>query len=143
MAMGHLLYISDAVQPITEADLESIRISSLRNNMLIDVTGVLFYSSGHFVQLLEGDRDRIHKLYHTIEEDARHCEPRVLVDCMATKRIFSEWSMGLLNLDTYSVEDRAKLDELVALASQGDVNRDETPVEMEILSRFCMLLPVA
>ncbi|MEO0475634.1 MAG: BLUF domain-containing protein, partial [Planctomycetota bacterium] len=54
-ALGHLLYISEAVRAFTRAELNAIRETSARNNAKRGVSGVLFYSRGHFVQLLEGD----------------------------------------------------------------------------------------
>lgn len=143
MALGHLLYISDAVQPISRDDLEAIRDVSMRNNAQLGITGVLFYSAGHFVQLLEGEPSVVRKLFEKIENDDRHCEVRLLVERPAEGRVFSDWSMGLLNLDQYTSAERRDLDELVTLASSEGPQGDQTPVELEILSRFCMLLPAA
>lgn len=141
MALGHLLYISDAVQWISRADLESIREVSVRYNAEHDVTGVLFYSAGHFVQLLEGDPEEVRKLFRMIQRDARHRYLRLLVERPTDHRIFRDWNMGMLNLDQYSDAERRDLSELVRLAGQGETTADGTPVELEILSRFCMLLP--
>lgn len=143
MALGHLLYISDAVQPITHRDLEAIRMVSARSNAQLQITGVLFYSAGHFVQLLEGEPAMIRALFAKIKGDPRHCEVKLLVERLANRRVFPDWSMGLLDLDEFSAAERRDLDELVRLASHGEVGDDGTPVELEILSRFCMLLPAA
>lgn len=142
-ALGHLLYISDAVQPMTHEKLNAIRDVSIRFNTAHGVTGVLFYSAGHFVQLLEGDMGVIHKLFERIASDARHRNVRLLVLRPAKRRIFNDWAMGLLDLSEHSEAHRRDLEELVKLASHADHDTFGTPVEMEILSRFCMLLPAA
>ena len=143
MVLGHLIYISDARQPMTRAELEAIRDTSMRNNIHMDITGVLFYSAGHFVQLLEGDTGAIHWLFEKIASDHRHENVRLLVIRPAEKRIFEQWEMGLLDLDHQSKACQRDLVELVRLAESANNQDLGTPVEMEILNRFCMLLPVA
>lgn len=143
MVLGHLLYISDAVLPMDAEKLEAIREVSARNNAEHEITGVLFYSAGHFVQLLEGDTDEIHRLFEKIASDTRHQNVRLLVLRPAERRDFADWNMGLLDLDQHNADRRRDLDELVRLAGEGDKNCFGTPVELEILSRFCMLLPAA
>ena len=141
MTLGHLLYLSDATQAFGREELESIRSVSARNNAELGVTGVLFYSAGHFVQLLEGDMAVIHKLFETIASDCRHKNVKLLILRPTEKRIFSDWGMGLLDLDGYGEAEQRDLQELIMLASQGDENMYGTPSEMAILSRFCMMLP--
>lgn len=141
VSLGHLLYVSDAVRPMSHHDLEAIRDVSISYNAEHGITGVLFYSKGHFVQLLEGDPAELRTLYERIERDARHHHVRLLVERPADHRVFADWEMGLLDLQQYTENERRLLDELVALAGGGDTATDRTPIELEILSRFCMLLP--
>lgn len=143
MVLSHLLYISDATQPITSEDLEAIRNVSVQNNAKLAITGVLFYSAGHFVQLLEGDAGDINDLFEKIASDRRHHNVRLLTLRPAEQRIFEDWNMGLLDLSGGSSEKCKDLDELVRLARLGDDQVFGTPIELEILSRFCMLLPAA
>lgn len=143
MVLSHLLYISDAVGQMSGEELESIREVSARNNAEQGITGVLFYSAGHFVQLLEGDAEKIHKLFEKIAQDRRHERVRLLVLRPAEKRVFKDWNMGLLDLNVFDPAHHRDLEELVKLAEDSDDSTFGTPVEMEILSRFCMLLPAA
>jgi len=141
MVLSHLLYISDATHPMSRAQLEAIRETSVRNNIHLDITGVLFYSAGHFVQLLEGDMSTIHRMFEKIAADARHENVKLLVLRPAEKRVFEQWEMGLLDMDQQSKARQRDLVELVRLAEAADSTSFGTPVEMEILSKFCMLLP--
>jgi len=143
MVLGHLLYISDASWQMSLNELEELRDASAKKNARLNITGVLFYSAGHFVQLLEGDTAEIHRLFEQIADDPRHRNVRLLVLRPAEMRIFNDWGMGLLDLDLYDAARREDLDELVRLAGMGDDKTFGTPVELEILSRFCMLLPSA
>lgn len=143
MVLGHLLYISDACHSMTRSQLEEIRDVSIRRNARAGITGVLFYSAGHFVQLLEGDMGKIHELFEKIAADTRHENVRLLTLRPADRRIFAQWQMGLLDMDHQSRSYQRDLVELVRLAEEADDSVLGTPVEMEILSKFCMLLPAA
>lgn len=141
MVLGHLLYISEAVEPMTPPQLEAIRTTSTKHNAEHDITGVLFYSSGRFVQLLKGDTEAIHTLFEKIATDPRHHHIDLLVLRPVNQRLFPDWSMGLLDLGMHGRRERADLQELIRLAREADDNTFGSPIEMEILSRFCMLLP--
>ncbi len=143
MVLGHLLYISDACHAMSRAELEEIRSVSVRHNARLGITGVLFYSAGHFVQLLEGDMEQIHTLFEKIADDARHENVKLLTLRPSDRRVFAQWEMGLLDLDEQSKVYQRDLVELVRLAESADDSTFGTPVEMEILSKFCMLLPAA
>jgi len=141
MALGHLLYISDAIETITDENLEAIRKVSTEHNAEHGITGILFYSAGHFVQLLEGDPGKIRRLFDKIVLDRRHTAVKLLIERPAEERIFPDWSMGVLDLRNYSDKERLDLDDLVHLSGYQVHKDDGTPIELEILSRFCMLLP--
>lgn len=141
MVLGHLLYISEAAEPMTASQLEAIRTTSVRYNAEHDITGVLFYSAGHFVQLLEGDTEAIHTLFEKIATDPRHHHIDLLVLRPVNQRLFADWNMGLLDLGVHGPREREDLQELVRLAREADDSTFNSPIEMEILSRFCMLLP--
>ena len=143
MVLGHLLYISDATHPMSRDELEAIKDTSARNNSRRGITGVLFYSAGHFVQLLEGDMGTIHRLFEMISSDTRHEHVKLLVLRPAEARVFEQWDMGLLDLDDQTEAYQRDLVELVRLAEQADSQAFGTPIELEIFSRFCMLLPTA
>ena len=113
----------------------------MRNNARLGITGVLFYSAGHFVQLLEGDMQTIHTMFEKIAADTRHENVNLLTLRPSERRVFAQWEMGLLDLDEHSKAHQRDLVELVRLAESADDSVFGTPIEMEILSKFCMLLP--
>ncbi|MEO0477617.1 MAG: BLUF domain-containing protein, partial [Planctomycetota bacterium] len=91
--------------------------------------------------LLEQPIDYAHIAFEEVASDPRHQHVKLLVLRPAEQRIFSDWGMGLLDLDGYGEAEHRDLKELIKLAHEGDNNLYGTPVEMAILSRFCMLLP--
>src|SRR5450631_2148604 len=63
-------------------------------NLDLDVTGVLLYSDGHFMQCLEGPADRLASVYDRIKSDSLHFGIIDLVREPIQERAFSEWSMA-------------------------------------------------
>jgi hypothetical protein len=85
--------------------------SSIRNNREENLTGMLVSFQGVFLQTLEGDADRVRRVYGRILNDGRHCEPAVISAGPAEKRLFAEWNMCARDL---SPSDKAIIDVLDA-----------------------------
>ncbi|MBX0290245.1 BLUF domain-containing protein [Hymenobacter sp. HSC-4F20] len=90
----HLLYCSQARPGLTHADVEDILKESQLYNVKAGITGLLCYSEGGFVQLLEGAQEAVHTLYAKIKRDARHHGVTTLRDAAGTERWFAQWSMA-------------------------------------------------
>ncbi len=132
-----LLYASRATDEVTQDELLSILKKSRINNLAVGVTGVLCYSGGVFLQVLEGGRESVSALYNKIAGDSRHKQVVLLAYEEIGERSFVGWSMGQVNLsrlnpsllmkysekavlDPYSVSGKASMalfTELVATAS--------------------------
>ena len=52
-----LVYASRAAQPFTDAELVELLTRSRQKNDRLDVTGMLLYHDGSFIQALEGNRE--------------------------------------------------------------------------------------
>jgi len=90
----YLVYMSAAVDLPTEAELERILLASRRNNLGLEITGMLLYGEGTFIQLLEGDKQRVLDLYARLGEDGRHRRLMMMLQGTETTRHFPDWSMG-------------------------------------------------
>jgi hypothetical protein len=64
----------------------------LRNHEA-NVTGVLVYHDGNFLQALEGDETAIRAIFSRIEKDPRHGDVRVLHSngSLGKRRLFGDW----------------------------------------------------
>lgn len=102
--MNHIVYMSRAVRPLSDQDLQSLLDQCRHDNSLHNVTGVLFYSHGNIAQLIEGDPAVIEPLYEKIARDGRHSNVRQLVNKRITSRSFADWSMAFhpLEADAFS-----------------------------------------
>ena len=93
-----LMYASRAVSPQAEGELALILQQSKKNNPGVGVTGVLCFSAGIFLQVLEGGRNAVSALYNKIAADPRHKDVVLLRYEEIDERSFGSWSMGQANL---------------------------------------------
>jgi hypothetical protein len=119
-----VVYVSSASSAFSTEDLTQLLEKARRANGAADVTGMLIYCKGKFLQALEGPPAAVRDTFARIERDQRH---RDIVQLQRgdASRLFSNWAMGFSNLDRQAalpgfvqVNDRLnlrKLDELAAL----------------------------
>jgi hypothetical protein len=90
-------YSSKATAPMTEAGLEDILAAAHRNNDADGVTGVLLYTEGYFLQILEGERQAVERTLVRIAGDPRHEALRSFGATEVPEREFEKWRMAFLN----------------------------------------------
>lgn len=93
-----LLYASRALPTIDQTALQAILRQSKAHNPAQGVTGVLCFSEGIFLQVLEGGRSAVNRLYQRIVRDPRHTDVELLCFEEIAERRFAGWSMGQVNL---------------------------------------------
>lgn len=89
-----LIYHSQAKPHITEDDHADILSVARSFNQENDITGCLLYHKGQFLQLLEGDFEKLNHLYGKIRKDKRHENVITLHMKEIDERIFDDWSMA-------------------------------------------------
>jgi hypothetical protein len=93
-----LLYASRAVPAVDQEELLAIVRKSKANNLKLGITGVLCFSQGIFLQVLEGGRAPVNRLYNRIVGDNRHTDVELLCYEEIGERRFAGWSMGQVNM---------------------------------------------
>ena len=93
-----LLYASRSAQPVSAKLMDSILAQSRRHNPELGVTGILCQSGDIFMQVLEGGRTAVNRLYAQIVRDDRHKDVVVLHYEEVSERRFAGWTMGQVNL---------------------------------------------
>ena len=93
-----LMYASRAAKPVDQEELSTILRQSKARNLSSGITGVLCWSGGHFIQVLEGGRTAVNALYNRIVADPRHADVTLLTYEEIPERRFAGWSMGQVNL---------------------------------------------
>ena len=93
-----LLYASRAQDGAGVGQMQSILQSSRNKNPEEGITGILCYSGGIYMQVLEGGRTGVNRLYNTISKDSRHHDVVILHYQEVSERLFSSWTMGQVDL---------------------------------------------
>jgi hypothetical protein len=91
-SVHQVFYHSRATGRPTQAELDSLLAASQRHNAAQDITGLLLYSQGRYVQVLEGPQAAVEGLYAAIQRDARHAQVETVSRGPGPRR-FAEWSM--------------------------------------------------
>ena len=95
-----LIYASRSTRPITDQVVEDVLAKSRESNPNAGITGVLCVCDGNvFMQLLEGGRDEVNRLYSRVIHDTRHTDVTLLEYSEITERRFTNWRMGRVDLD--------------------------------------------
>lgn len=116
-----LIYISHAVGRIDRYGLERILQTARGFNAGRDVTGLLLFHEGSFLQILEGKKDDVDQVMARIKEDPRHAGIIVLQDKTVTARAFPDWSMGYcLYEDLLAPQQQGFLELKAFAATRGD-----------------------
>lgn len=93
-----LLYVSRAVGPQTTTVTASILAAAQKRNAADGIGGVLCQGQGMYLQVLEGERPAINRLYARIVTDPRHEDVQMLLFDEIAQPRFAGWSMALVNL---------------------------------------------
>ena len=92
--LHHLVYQSVATTFLDEPALGQILARSRAWNSSHGLTGVLLFSAGDIMQVLEGSREEVQYIFGRISLDARHANVVKLADGSIARRQFEQWSMG-------------------------------------------------
>ncbi len=88
-----LIYYSRVRERVSRADLKDILGRSRRNNAGAGVTGALCFDNSHFLQVLEGRRLHVNRVFRRILADPRHYDVSTVIFAPIVERLFPVWSM--------------------------------------------------
>lgn len=100
MPILQLIYKSRAAALLQPSEVEQILQKSQDANSQRAITGLLLFSGGHFLQLLEGPKEDVHRVYSKIVQDERHTNVETLIEIYSGERRFGSWSMAYANPET-------------------------------------------
>lgn len=103
--MLSLIYVSTSVKLLSDEELLDILKISRENNSGKDITGLLLYKGGNFMQVLEGPEEAVEALYKKIEADPRHKDCSVLSREQISARQFPAWQMAFQDLDNPTIKN--------------------------------------
>ena len=92
--MHHIIYLSRAVHPFSDEQLQELLVQARPYNAAHSVTGLLLYGNDQFLQLVEGEEAEVRALYEHIRQDPRHQDITTFADKAIVERAFPDWSMA-------------------------------------------------
>lgn len=101
-----LMYVSTAVDELSYSDLDHILTAARFHNAQVDVTGLLIYRDGLFLQVLEGPFKSVREVLSRVILDQKHSNLRVLFEGPADERFFEDWGMAFLDSDLSEENDK-------------------------------------
>ena len=96
--MVRLVYVSRSEAVTDRRLIDAIINRSKSYNPAHGITGVLCYTGDVFMQVLEGGRDAVSRLFAEITHDSRHRDVTLIEFAEITERQFANWTMGEVNL---------------------------------------------
>jgi Sensors of blue-light using FAD len=116
-----LIYVSRANPALMSRGVrQNLRIQAQIKNARHGITGLLLYSNGLIMQVLQGDESVVRACYGLIAEDNRHREVEVMRAQMIPARTFAEWSMALIDIEAPVSTSEIKMLEVLAESRRED-----------------------
>ncbi|NAS29749.1 hypothetical protein GTQ40_02090 [Flavobacteriaceae bacterium R38] len=95
----YLCYISSERRELKEEDLVELLSGCRKYNIENNITGLMLYFEGHFVEFMEGDKEAVHARFKNISSDKRHKSVFKITESSIEKRKFSNWTMSFPSLN--------------------------------------------
>lgn len=129
-----MVYVSTATRLLSMDDIGRLLEKARQRNLDQDVTGVLLYSDGNFMQCLEGPAARLASVFETIKSDSLHFGIIDLVREPITAREFSEWSMAFRVAGALGASSPTHQDEL--LSERLSLSGEPVSLSRGLLAKF-------
>ncbi|OCX52423.1 hypothetical protein BEL04_13230 [Mucilaginibacter sp. PPCGB 2223] len=91
--LHQVIYISYLKNNFNERDFFSQLMLSRQSNAQNNITGMLFYAGGKYIQLIEGPKNSVIQLMGNIHQDERHYDIEIIADMPVSYRNFANRSM--------------------------------------------------
>lgn len=136
MSLVNVIYASTAVPDLKLVDLEQILEASVRNNKPCDITGMLIYIGGGFLQALEGEDAVVNAMYRKIESDPRHQNIVLIERSPIESRSFPTWSMGFKYLGVEDSSKREAIRDLITNVFSSESRDAKSRIALAMLREF-------
>lgn len=135
----YLVYISKTTENLFNSDLKKILTQAQQKNIQLDITGLLLYKNGYFIQALEGDKKIVIELFEKISKDCRHTDVTKVVEKTQGLRLFPNWAMAFRDLDDPETKKLQGFSQLInQYMEEAPANANPAHIQ-KILSYFSTL----
>jgi hypothetical protein len=126
MSCYQLIYTSRPKVEVTESLVSEILSQALSRNYSLQLSGLLIYFHGMFMQLIEGEQIKVDELFDSIRHDPRHGDICVLLQKFSAQRCMPTWAMGLTMDNEFST----------------NIEEQSFYIPCDDAKEFCNLMPV-
>lgn len=120
-----LIYHSQAIPNLPATEHEKILAVAREFNKANNITGCLLFHKGQFLQILEGEFERINELYSQIKKDKRHTDVITLHMKEIEHRMFDKWSMAYKIIDdNNTLKDLTGVEEFKELPTDKNESKE-------------------
>jgi hypothetical protein len=133
--MFSLTYVSSALVPLSARELRSLLEKCVSNNRPRDITGMLLYKDGNFMQVLEGEERVVHAVHSVIAADPKHRGVTTLLQGLTPGRQFPNWSMGFKDLGA-DLDNPEGYNEFMNIPLTAAIFKSEPTKVQELLLTF-------
>lgn len=124
-----------------DSTIDDILNTAKKFNSENDITGMLVFRGGVFLQLLEGDKDQVLNLFGRIASDLRHESIRVVIKQNSEERIFPHWTMAYKKLEDMDLEAVNKIipwKDITEVTKEGHIISNKKITELFKYFRFSL-----
>jgi hypothetical protein len=124
-----LTYISHSKRQLTEdMRMQLMRECQVRNAHN-NISGLLLYQQGFFLQYIEGEPDMVRTVFSRIEHDPRHENVELINEDVLMARRFPNWTMFFRDYDFIYPHIRQDYAELTTLAHMVEALEDNPELQ--------------
>jgi len=131
--LQQIIYYSTASVKFSESDLMKLLVATRKRNHQKGITGLLIYSDGNFMGVLEGPKIEVEKLIETIRSDKRHRGFTTAWSKPKTKRDFSEYLLVYKNCNQELSDKYPQLHKMVDDPDLGLSQISNASTEVQVL----------
>jgi hypothetical protein len=129
------VYVSSASRPLREEEILEILHVARLNNEKLDITGMLLYRGGNFLQVLEGPSGAVDTVLQKIKRDPRHQGIILMSRKKIEERLFGDWRMAFRNMSKECAQEPG-YSPFLELNPEEDEVGEESQLVFRLLRRF-------
>lgn len=138
--LWQICYLSESTRYIDQAEIENLLAKARKFNQANQISGMLLYTSGHFLQVLEGSLNTLDLLYEKICLDERHHEILKILEAPIERRYFEDWDMAYHGIEEFDLNIRDDIENFMVTQNKDTILH--TPEQVRtLIDRISAAMP--
>lgn len=138
--MHSLVYRSVADESFELPEIYSMLSNAKDYNAEHGITGCLLYHNSQFLQLLEGEKQEVEKLFDKIVKDPRHHSVVVIENDESDIRLFKTWSMAFHDYGQNGLSANLKLRQIDTFLNESNIFSKKSSPALQFFSNVKEIL---